>query len=346
VVVLIVARLVFSALFVLTLPSRMTLSFVHPTHALSSTVRAGVLLLVLILLGSTPAVAQEEPAAQDTIGVWQYDLSGKLSGSQAAYSNWQEGGINSLAFTTSLDGQAEQSGEHWVQTHRARLAFGILRQDFDQDDQSEVRKADDLIRLESTLRYEGSGFFRIFNPTIAGNLRTQFAKGFVFPGQDNPYPDDNPLGGEVPEGEQRLVAQFLSPAFITESIGLTYAPVDWVSARLAAASKQTVVTKEQLRVLFDVDPNKTARVEAGTEFALDVNRLLAENIRYKSNFNAFFSFNQTEDPPDVLWTNVLQLDVNDFISTELEATLLFDKNVDDAIQLKEVLSVGVSFDLL
>lgn len=293
-------------------------------------------------VGTPYAFAQDDGEASDSIGVWTTDVSGKLSGSQAAYSNWQEGGVNSLAFTSSLDGIAERRGNHWIQKHQARLAFGILRQDFDQDDESEVRKADDLIRLESTLRYQGDGFFRIFNPTIAGNLRTQFAKGFVFSGQDNPFP----AGGEVPEGEEILVSEFFAPAFITESIGLTYEPQQWVTMRLAAASKQTVVLEDDVKVLYDVDPGKSARVEAGAEYALDINRAITEDIRYRSNFNAFFSFNQTEDPPDILWGNVLQLRVNDYISTELELTLLYDKNIDNRIQLKEVLSVGVSFNLL
>lgn len=297
-------------------------------------------------LGLRPVHAQDNGPEADTTSAWTTNLSGKLAGSQAAYSNWQEGGINSLAFTTSLDGTAERRGERWIQKHTARLAFGILRQDFDQDDKSEIRKADDLIRLESTLRYQGMGFFRIFNPTIAGNLRTQFASGFAFPGQDNPYPDDSPLSGEIPDGETRLVSELFSPAFLTESIGLTYEPADWVSMRLAAASKQTVVLDEGLRVLYDVDIDQSARVEAGAEYALDINRAITEDIRYTSNFNAFFSFNQSEDPPDILWGNVLQLGVNDYISTELEITLLYDKNVDDGIQLKQLLSVGVSFNLL
>lgn len=306
-------------------------------------VAAFLLMAALVAFVGTPgAFAQDDAAASDTVGVWTTDVSGKLSGSQAAYSNWQEGGVNSLAFTSSLDGIAERRGRHWIQKHQARLAFGILRQDFDQDDQSEVRKADDLIRLESTLRYQGDGFFRIFNPTIAANLRTQFAKGFAFPGQDNPFLEDE----EVPEGETVFVSQFFAPAFITESIGLTYEPARWVSMRLGAASKQTIVVEDDVKVLYDVDIDKVARVEAGVEYALDVNREITEDIRYKSNFNAFFSFNQTEDPPDILWGNVLQLRVNDYISTELEATLLYDKNVIDQIQLKQVLSVGVSFNLL
>ncbi|PEN14746.1 hypothetical protein CRI94_00160 [Longibacter salinarum] len=319
----------------------------HPAQLRFSHLPVVALLVGLIaLLVSVAPVQAQEDTSSDSLGVWTTDLSGKLSGSQAAYSNWQEGGVNSLAFTTSLDGTFERRGRHWIQRHQARFGFGILRQDFDQDDKSEVRKADDLIRLESTLRYQGNGFFRIFNPTIAGNVRTQFAKGFAFAGQDNPYPDSNPLGGEIPDGERRLVSKFLAPAFITESIGLTYEPATWVQMRFAFASKQTVVVEDQLKVLYDVDIDKAARVEAGAEYAVDVNRKLSDDIRYKSNLNTFFSFNQTEDPPDVLWGNVLQLKVNDYISTELEVTLLFDKNVDDRVQLKEVLSVGVSFNVL
>ena len=310
------------------------------------TVSMSVAIAILtVLIGIVPAQAQDG-SQSDTTDVWTTDLSGKFSGSQAAYSNWQEGGTSSLAFASSVDGTAERRGKRWIQRHTARFAFGIVRQDFDQDDQSEIRKADDLIRLESTLRYQGEGFFRIFNPTIAGNLRTQFASGFAFPGQDSPYPDDSPLGGEIPDGETRLVSEFFSPAFLTESIGLTYEPDEWVSMRLAAASKQTVVRNEGLRILYDVDLDQAARVEAGAEYALDVDQAITDDIRYKSSFNAFFSFNQSEDPPDVLWANLLQLKVNDYISTELEVTLLYDKNVDDQIQLKEVLSIGVSFNLI
>jgi hypothetical protein len=38
--------------------------------------------------------------------------------------------------------------------------------------------------------------------------------------------------------------------------------------------------------------------------------------------------------------------VNDWLSTNLEFVALYDQNTVDAIQLKEVLSVGVSFALL
>lgn len=283
--------------------------------------------------------ASPQAAPADTVGQWRYDLTGKLSASQAAYKDWQEGGINTVAFTSSVDGLAEKRGARWSHTHELRLAFGIIYQDLEGDEN--VRKADDQIRLQSNLRYRGNGFFRLFKPTIAGNLRTQFARGFDY--ENNPFPDGSPNAGDETPVQ---TSDFFSPAFITESIGLTYEPADWMSLRLGGASKQTVVLDEDLRVLYDVDRDKTARIEAGAEFQTSINRQIAENVRYKSTLNAFFSFNQTEDPPDVIWENVISMKVNSWLSTDLEFVTKYDKNVVDAIQIKEVLSVGISFVLI
>lgn len=288
-----------------------------------------------LLAAAAPFAHAQSDAPADT-STWTRNLTGKISGSQAAYKDWQEGGLNSLALSTSLGGRAERRGGRWLQTHELRFTFGFIDQEGE-----EFRKSEDLLRLQSSFRYKGNGFFRVLNPTIAANLRTQFAKGFDYTG--NPFPSGTPQGDEEAPVQ---TSEFFAPAFFTESLGLTYEPVEWYSMRLGAASKQTVVLDEDLRILYDVDPDKAARVEAGAEFAAALNRELAENVRYTSNFNAFFSFNQTDDPPDFIWENVLTMKVNNWLSTEFEFVALFDQNTTDAIQLKEVLSVGVSFVLI
>lgn len=289
------------------------------------------------LLTVNAAQAQSSDAAADsTQGQWTYNAAARLNASQAAYSNWEEGGgNNSLAFTTSLDGEAAQRGEHWIQSHELRLAFGLI----DQEGQ-ELRKAEDQIRASTSLRYEGDGFFRLFNPTVAGLLRTQFASGFDY--ESNPYPDDSPRAGDTLPVEN---SAFFAPAFITESVGLTYAPNTRFTVRLGVASKQTVVTEPDFRVLYGVDPDNPTRVEAGAELAASYDRQFTDNVRYQSQLNVFFSVNQTEDPPDARWENVVNLKVNDWLSTDLTFEALFDKDISDDIQLKETISVGVSFTL-
>lgn len=313
------------------------------------------LVLVMLALGVVPANGQSGDPVPDPpdpgdavpdslVGVWQYDATARLNASQAAYKDWEEGaGNGSLSLATSLRGQASRRGENWIQAHGLQLALGIINQENSQG--RNLRKSEDQIFWNSSLRYEGNQFFRVFNPTIAAELRTQFAKGFDY--------SSNPFEGEVPDGDPRLsrerpvqTSAFFSPAFITESLGLTYEPFTNVTMRLGAASKQTIVLEEDFRVLYGVADANRARVEAGAEFASSIDRNLTENIRYRSQLNVFLSFNQLENPPDARWENTINLKVNDWLSTDLQFVALYDQDITRAIQLKETISIGLSFTLL
>ncbi len=287
-----------------------------------------VVLTIVLGAAALPAQAQAPDPAPDT--TWTYDVTGRLSAAQAAYRNWQEGGLNTLSVSSSIDGRAIQRTTRWKQTYEMRLVFGIIQQDT-----LAVRKSEDLIRLGAALQYRGDGFFRVFNPTIAAGLRTQFAEGLDYEG--------DPFG----EGREPPVksSDFFAPATITQSLGLIYTPSDWVSQRISAAGKQTVVTIDRLRPLYDVNVDDVARWEAGVESVTALDRELFENVRLQSTLTTFLAVNQPE-PPDVLWENLLTMQVNSWLSTQVEYVLLYDDNTSTAVQMKEVLSVGVTFSIL
>lgn len=302
---------------------------------------AGLCLLVIGWMAPS-ALAQSDDASEaspDTVDAWSVDLVTSFSGSQAAYREWREGGVNSLTFTSSIDGTAEKEGGRWTQTHDLRLSFGLINQE-----ERSLRKSEDLIRLATNFRYRGDGFFAQFKPTIAGNLRTQFAYGFNY--TDNPYVDLAPNNPRADESAPVRTSSFFSPAFIQEAIGLTYEPTDYFSARLGVASKQTIVTDEDTRVLYSVDTDKLARVEGGADLEINFSREIATNVRYKTRVGGFYAVNQTDNPPDVIWENLITMKVNSWLSTNFEFVAMYDKDTVDAIQLKEILSVGVSFSLL
>jgi len=313
---------------------------------MSFRVPAIVLAILCVVVGGTvraqpglPSANPTESPTSDTADAeWDTALTGKFSASQAAYRNWQEGGLNSLAFTTSLDGDTERKGERWAQAYGVRLVLGFIDQEG-----RELRKSEDLIRLNSNLQYRGDGFFRRFNPTLAANLRTQFAAGFNY--SENPYNDydDHPRAGQDPPVQ---TSSLFSPGTLTESIGLTYEPAEPLSLLLGIAAKQTFVLERDFRVLYGVDEADAIRLEGGGQFASTLDYDVTENIRYRSQLDVFFAVNQFDNPPDVIWENVVNLQVNDWLSTDLEFVALYDQDTTRAIQIKEVISVGVSFSLL
>ena len=292
----------------------------------------------LMLCAAPRAQAQETEVSADTAqvpldGSWVKSLTGKLSGSQAAYNNWQEGGLNTLAVTSSLDGKFVRGGEHWIQTYELRLTFGLVQQDT-----LSVRKSSDLIRLGAGLQYRGDGLLQTFRPTISAALRTQFADGFNY--------DEDPFEDEVERDPPVKTSEFFSPAVLTQSLGLTYEPAAWISTRFGVAGKETVVRDPGLRVLYDVNPDKVVRAEGGIESETTVDREVFTNIRYQSRLNLFQSVTAESEPLDVLWENVITMEVNSWLNVGLEYVMLYDANRSDDVQIKEVLSVGVSFALL
>lgn len=290
------------------------------------------------LLG-LPVDAQPDTTRVDTVETWEYDFTPKLSFSQSAYKDWKDGRSSTLSFTTSLSGTIERTKERWVQSHDFRGAFGLLRREDDKEDDP-VRKTEDRIHIQSDLRYKGTFFFRLFRPTISGDLRTQFSRGFNF--SNNPFPESHPGGERAPPVQ---TSEFFGPAYITETLGLTFASQEWFSVRVGIASKQTIVRDEDLRVLYSLDRSNAVRTEGGTKVSGTVEREVVENVKYNSQFNAFLSFNQANRYPDVVWENYITMEVNHWLSTDVEFVATYNENTSTALQLKEKVSVGVKANL-
>ena len=288
----------------------------------------GTTALVLAVAFVPSLRAQEAPA--DSASRWMTEASGQLSFAQASFRNWQEGGVNTLALSSGINAKASRTSNRWQQTHEMRLAFGFVKQDT-----LDFRKAEDLIQFLSALQYQGVGFFERFNPTFAVSLRTQFAEGFNY--------------NEDPLGQDRVlpvkVSAFFAPATLTQSVGLTYKPVEWLAQRIGIGLKETVVTIERFRVLYGVDAEDAVRFEAGMESFTEVDKEVFQNVFYKAKLSLFASFNQPKKP-DALWENLIIMKVNRWLNVNFEFVMLYNLDIMSEVQLKEVLSVGVSFILL
>ncbi len=287
------------------------------------------ILLVLLTLFVSPRVLAQTNEQVDPAR-WAPNLIGKLAGSQAGFQNWAEGGVNTLAFSLGLDGRAERTRNGWMQKHEARLSFGLVKQDT-----LDFRKAEDLVRLRSTFKYTGDGFLDKLQPTIALLARTQFAPGFNF--DKNPFKD-----GRTPPVK---VSDFLSPATFTQSIGMTYLFRPFLSQRLGIGAKETVVMIEQLRTLYNVDPDKSMRLEMGIEAYTNFDKEIVTNVVLKSALGIFAAFNKPESP-DFIWESILNMKVNSWLNVNFEWAVFFDDDISDRAQLKEVLSIGFSYTFI
>lgn len=292
-------------------------------------------LLALSFLLAAAAAAQ--PSAPDTLDPadgWLSELGLQFAGSQAQYSNWQEGGVDALAFSAQSEGVFYRVSGALRQAHEVRFALGLIKQDT-----LSARKADDIARYAFGLEYETNSPFR---PSLALTARTQFIEGFDYTPDDGEYPDLTPLS----DGRVKVSDAF-APLVMSQSAGVVYDPGAGFSARVGLGLKETVVTIERLRTVYGNALDQALRVEAGLDSELRFKKRVMENVTFSSRLSAFQAFNQVgENAPDVLFENRLTLQVNPILNVTLDGAALFDRDVSEDMQLRQSLAVGVGFSLL
>ncbi len=290
-------------------------------------------LALLSLLLAASASAQEPDTLVAADG-WRSSLQASLAGNQSAYLNWQEGGVSALALTGVVDGSFDRVVGRVLTTQTFRLAFGVLRQDT-----LDLRKALDVIRYVGTAELASDDALR---PSASFSARTQFAAGFDFDPDPGRYPNL-----AVVDGQELKVSDALSPLVLGQSVGVAYRPGGGFVARTGLGLKETVVGIERLRPVYGNALDQSVRVEAGIDLELAFEREVMENVTFKSRLAAFQGFGQIGDQaPDALFENVLILKVNDLLNVTVDAAALYDADISQDIQLREVVSVGLAVDLL
>jgi hypothetical protein len=243
--------------------------------------------------------------------------------SQAAFSNWAQGGENSFAYTLSglVNGTLYGERSRWSNTLSLRYGQAQIGDD-------EAKKTDDEIYFESILVYR---VWDPFHPYAAATLRTQFAPGYNYPGNS----------------PRVRVSKFFDPAYLTQSVGVIYEPSTIFTSRLGVAMRE-VLTSEFPQYADDsktLNEIETTRFDVGLEWVSTLNYEFLPNMVYISRLELFAPF-KTFDRVIVRWDNVVSGKINNWFSVNLGVQVLNDVNVTPRTQLKQTLTLGVSYQLL
>jgi len=273
------------------------------------------LLFVLPLAIVIRAYGQQDTSAPK-FG-WGHSAVAGLTLTQIAFTDWTQGGENSLAWTTSLEGKStdDEPTINWVNTYK--FAFGQARL----GDQG-LRKTDDKIDLASVLTYK---LGNLINPYFAATLMTQFTRGYKYESSGNSI----------------SVSNFFDPGYLRQSVGVGYQPMPEVKTRLGVALRE-IVTSE-FTAIYAKDA--ATRVAGGLESVTEVNWNLAENILFTSKLELFDPFKKL-DQVIMRNDNTLALKVNKYITTVLNVQLVNEAPVSPRTQVKEVIAIGLSYTLL
>ncbi len=282
------------------------------------------IICLISLTTSKSLVAQTRlPAIPDSLKDWHFHFVGALNGNQAAYSNWSQGGVNALAVTGATNFQALYRENRFGYQLDVNLKYGQARLQG-----KGVRKTDDMIKIDNQID------LYMENPVISAftlvSFQSQFDKGFKY--NDN-APDE-------------FLSSFLSPAYVQEVAGYSYQPVDFFKAKLGFSFKQTIIKDTVLSTRYGLKPNHYLKSESGAYFGLQFQKTILPNVTLSSGFDSFTSFLKPVSSTDFTWNNELIGQINKFMSANLQFSLVYNDDVTKALQVKQVLGLGVNITIL
>lgn len=268
-------------------------------------------------------------AAPDTL--WKKSVSFGLNFNQASFTdNWFGGGVNSIAFSSLLNAQANYKKGSWSWDNQADFLYGVIN-----NDGQGYRKSQDRIYLDSKVGYDISEFW---NAYFSANFLTQFAPGYRYV--------------ELPNGEEDAlkISDFLAPGFLTFSLGFEYVPNDNFSLRLSPFSPRfTFVTDTDLylntenNTNYGVEIGETLRTEwLAAQILAEWNKNITETISFQTRYMLFANYeNLNFEEIDHRLDVTLNAKLTNYINLSLSGIMIYDYDQVDEIQISQLLGIGI-----
>ena len=309
----------------------------------------GILIINSALTQTTDMEEQLRTEPDDSIQGWKRVGIITLNVSQTSLTNWAAGGQNAFSANGLISLFANYKKGKGLWSNSLDVGYGIHKQGKDED----FIKTDDKIDLLS--KY-GRKAAKHWYYAALFNFKTQMTAGYN-------YPNDSVK-----------ISALLAPAYILGSLGMDYKPNDDFNMYLSPlTSKITIVSDQDLAAqgAFGVDPaeyddlnvliseGEKTRFELGGYLRIEYRKELMENITVQTKFDLFSNYLDNPQNIDVGWETLITMKVNKYISATLTTHLIYDDDIDIAVdtnddgiadksgprtQFKEVLGIGFAYN--
>ena len=282
--------------------------------------------------------------AQDTLKMGNWIMMGKasLNFSQSSFTNWSEGGENSITAIgrynmTANYKKGKQNFTNWLDM---ALGYSVIGK-------ADPMKTDDKIEYIPGYAYQLSKNWYF---SVMGKFRTQFAKGYD-------YAVDS----------STCISKFMAPGYVDIGPGFKYKPNDWFMLNLSPTTAAWLIVADQRLAdlgSFGLDPAVTdtagniiqhadkSKFMFGAKLIATLSKEVAKNITLGTKLELFSDYLDNPQNINVDWQVLVGLKVNKWLSVDLSTELRYDDNVmitdkdgnkGPRTQFKEMLMLSVGY---
>jgi hypothetical protein len=265
---------------------------------------------------------------QAKINYWKTKATVGINVNQASFSdNWKGGGVNSIAIGALLNHKAEYSKESYSYTSEVIMQYGKVKN----KDQLQ-KKTNDRIYWDNKAAVQLSKNWYFF---ASLSFESQFDKGFSY--------SRDAQGNEIP----KLLSKFMSPGYLTESLGFEYKPSKVFSTRIGTGTaRQTFVLDTTIYLTnpknFGVPIGKRIKNELAFQVVSNFEKEVVKNTILRAKYNMFIPYESLSNIDHRLDV-AITAKVNRFMNVSLTGVVLYDKDMDLKVQSSQALALGLSF---
>ncbi|MFM2136782.1 MAG: hypothetical protein RL021_2182 [Bacteroidota bacterium] len=271
------------------------------------------------LTGDTLMAARSDTA-------WHAGGFVNLNFSQVSLSNWAPGGESSYSVNGSFNGFANYDKGRIRWDNSLLLSYALQK-----TASNGVRKTDDQIDFTSKFGYRLKKHVKWYYSALL-NFKSQFANGYDYP-------------------EKPVISKFMSPAYVTSSVGITWRPTDYFEVLFSpVTSKITFVLDDSIvgsNGRYGVEPGNNSRSEVGAYLNARFRKEIMTNVTLASRLELFDNYTDkvisNRDNVDVNWETGFLMKVNKLITASIVFQVVYDDNVLSDTQFRQVLGVGLGY---
>jgi hypothetical protein len=297
-----------------------------------------VLLSALLLLFNQILFAQTDTAAiPPKKRLYEHNFQAGFTLNQSTFSdNWKGGGANSLAFGWFLNYTAKRKTQNWDFNHDLQMQLGYQR-NRDADNKEIRRKNADRLFYDYKAGYIVNKYWNIYGSV---NFLSQFRDGF-----------DYKTPSKLDASKDSLISKFLSPAYLTTSVGAEYKPLDYIWMRLGVGTlRQTIVMDKSLSnaQLYGLEkPGDNLRNQFVLQFIFNFDKEIVKNVNFKTRYMVNYDYFKSSEPNAFvhIFNANLTLKATKYISTNFQVNIINDFDQDVALQWSQILSLGMLVSL-
>ena len=270
----------------------------------------------LLLFALVQIQAQEK--TDNTNSNWKKTGNVSFLLNQSSFSNWISGGDNTVSGNLGINYNFNYSKENTTWDNKLILAYGI-----NNVKGNGTRKTDDRFEFNSLYGKKAKGFWSY---SFFLNFKTQFTNGYDYK--------------TTPKVK---TSAFFAPGYLSFGPGMLWKKSDNFKINLSPLTSKITMVSNEFSGQYGTDLGKNTRYEFGFNGSLNYKTTIMENITMENILNLYSNYLDTPQNIDLDYQLNFVMQINKYLSTNLNLHTIIDDNATSKTQFKEVFGLGINY---